>query len=66
MDPITVLLSRKLFCHKQRTDTGWSRRLRQVKCNFHMASSVRNVTTTFEVTHLQNEGANLAADLNIL
>lgn len=35
-------------------------------CNFHMASSVRNVTTTFEVTHLQNEGANLAADLNIL
>jgi len=31
MDPVTVLLSRKLFYHKQRTDTGWSRRLKQAK-----------------------------------
>lgn len=31
MDPVTVLLPRKLFYHKQRTDTGWSRRLRQAK-----------------------------------
>lgn len=66
MDPITVLLSRKLFCHKQRTDTGWSRRLRQVKVrSFCVASFVRNVTAKFGDPPSSRTRA-LAADLDVL